>query len=154
MYVNVHNTRLTYTPAPQHLLNCKPHSPQKMRMRSCMRARCRSLKLLCHGLDWAIANLPWVLHEHCEDYRLPPALTAPPAVSTKPVARRCSLKKSVQIHTSSWRSRRCGVAQASFNHQRWCRPHPVCLWVALALGHGARPSQKSVLSIFHSSLKW
>jgi len=39
-------------------------------------------------------------------------------------------KKSVQIHASC----RCGVAQASFDHPRWCRPHPVCLWVALSLG--------------------
>jgi len=44
--------------------------------------------------------------------------------------KRCLLKKSVQIHASSWRGRCCGVAQASFNHLRWCRPHPVYLWVA------------------------
>jgi len=55
----------------------------------------------------------------------------PAAASTKSVARRCSLKKSVQIHASSWRGRRCGLAQASFDHPCWCRPHPVCLWVAL-----------------------
>jgi len=48
------------------------------------------------------------------------------AVSTKPVTRCCSLKKSVQIHASSWHGRRCGFAQALFNHPRWCRLHPVC----------------------------
>jgi len=53
------------------------------------------------------------------------------AVSTKSVAWCCSLTKTFQIHASSWRSRHCGVAQASFDHARWCRPHPVCLWFAL-----------------------
>jgi len=41
------------------------------------------------------------------------------------VSRRCSLKKSHQIHASSWRGRHCGVALASSDHPRWCRPHPV-----------------------------
>ena len=36
--------------------------------------------------------------------------------STKSVARRCSLKKTVQIHASSRRGRCCVVAQASFDH--------------------------------------
>jgi len=67
---------------------------------------------------------------------------------TRIVAWRCSLKKSVQIHASSWRGRRCGVAQASLNHLRWCRPHPVCLWVALALGHGGHFIQNSISAIF------
>jgi hypothetical protein len=44
-------------------------------------------------------------------------------VSTKPVARRCSPKKTVSIHASSWRSRHCGVAHASFDHPCWCGPH-------------------------------
>ena len=69
--------------------------------------RCRSFFAM-----EAIANLCWVLHEHRAGCRLPPAFATPPAVSTKPVAGRCSLKKSVQIHASSWRGRRCGVAQA------------------------------------------
>jgi len=107
--------------------------------------RCRSFFAM-----EAIVNLFWVLHEHRSGCRLPPALAAPPAVSTKPVARRCWLIKSVQIHASSWRSRCCGVAQASFDHLRWCRPHPVCLWVAFVLGHGAHPSQKSIFAIFRA----
>jgi len=93
----------------------------------------------------AIANLSWVLREHRAGCRLPPDL---PAGSTNPVARRCSLKKSVQIHASSWRGRRCGVAQASFDHPRWCRSHPVCLWVALALGRGANFIKNSIFAIF------
>jgi len=47
-----------------------------------------------------IANLSWVLREHCAGGPLPPTLAAIPAVSTKPVARRCLLEKSVQIHAS------------------------------------------------------
>jgi len=96
----------------------------------------------------AIANLFWVLREYCAGCRLSPALAAPPAVSTKPVTWRCSLKKPVQIHASSWRGRRCGVAQASFNHPRWCRPHRVCLWVVLALGRGSHCIKNSISAIF------
>ena len=99
----------------------------------------------------AIANSSWVLREHRAGCRLPPALATPPAVSTKPVAWRCSLKKSVQIHASSWRGRRCGVAQASFDHPRWCRPHLVCLWVALALDHGAHLSKHSIFAMVFAS---
>ena len=100
----------------------------------------------------AIANLSWVLREHRAGCRLPPARAAPPVVSTKTVARRCSLKKSVQTHARSWRSCRCGVAQVSFDHLRWCRPHPVCLWVALALGHGGHFMKNSFLAIFPREL--
>ena len=35
------------------------------------------------------------------------------AISTKLVAHRCSLQKSIQIHASSWRGCRCVAAQAS-----------------------------------------
>jgi len=102
----------------------------------------------------AEASLPW---NYCElilslaraSCRLLFA-ARPTAVSTKPVAWRCSLKKSVQIHASSWRGRRFGVAQASFDHPRWCRPHPICPWVALALGHGGRSHfiKDSMLAFF------
>jgi len=78
----------------------------------------------------------------------------PTAVSTKPDARRCSLKKSVQIHASSWHGRRCGVAQASFNHPPWCRPHPVCLWFALAVGRGPQPPQSSISTMFFAGSKY
>jgi len=36
---------------------------------------------------------------------------------------------------------RCCTSRWLFDHPRWCRPHPVCLWVILALGHG-RKSRK------------
>jgi len=32
-------------------------------------------------------------------------------------------------------------------HPRWCRPHPVGLWVALALGHEAHPSKNSIFAM-------
>jgi len=41
----------------------------------------------------------------------------------------------------SLRDGHCGVAQASFNHPRSCRPHPVCLWGALALGRRPHPPE-------------
>jgi len=98
---------------------------QKMHMPSGMRAYATVQKLLCHG-----SYCKLILSLARASVRLSSA-ARPPAASTKSVARRCSLKKSVRIHASSWRHRRCGVAQASFDHPRWCRPHPVCLRVAL-----------------------
>jgi len=78
---------------------------------------------ICNGAE---ASLPW---NYCELTRILSLAQAscrlwfdarpaarPAAVSTKSVARRCSLKKSVQIHASSWRGRQCGVARASFDH--------------------------------------
>ena len=74
-----------------------------MHLHPCMRAHVTVQKLLCHG-------------NHCELIlslvRAPCRLSfavSTTAVSTKSVARRCSLKKSVQIHASSWRGRRCAA---------------------------------------------
>ena len=53
MYADVHNTRLTYTPAhawcSQNLLKCTPRSLPKMHMRSFMHAYAMVQKLLCQG---------------------------------------------------------------------------------------------------------
>ena len=76
----------------------------------------------------AIANLSWILRDIIQAVVCHP----PSCQLDESVAWRCSLKKSVQIHASSWRGRRGGVAQASFDHPRWCGPHPVCLWFTLA----------------------
>ena len=79
-----------------------PHSPQKMHMHPYMRVYATVQKLPGHeNYCELILSLAQAL------YRLSFA-ACPAAVSTKSVARRCSLKKSVQIHASSWRSRRCG----------------------------------------------
>jgi len=96
----------------QLLSKMRAYSPPKMHMDSCMHAY-RSF-----FATEAIANLSWV-RKHRAGCRLSPALAAPPGFSTNPVTRRCSLKKSVQIHASSWRGCRCSVAQASFDHLRW-----------------------------------
>jgi len=71
----------------------------------------------------------------------------PTTVLTKSVAWCCLLKKFVQIHASSWRGCWCSVAQASFDHPRWYRPHPCCLWVALALGRGPHHPQSSIFAM-------
>jgi len=105
-----------------------------------------SWKLLRTYLE-SCANIVQAVVYHppfCRSRAGPPSSTRPPscrppAALLPPVARRCSLQKFVQIHASSRRSRRCGVAQASSDHSRWCRPHPVCLWVALALGERRLP---------------
>jgi len=58
----------------------------------------------------------------------------PHVVLTKSVVQRFSLKKTDQIHASSWHSHCCIVAQASSNHPRWCGPHPAHPWLAPAVG--------------------
>jgi len=57
-------------------------------------------------------------------------------------------QKSPKIHTSSWLGRRRGVAQASFNHPRWCRPHSVCPCLHLQFGRGGHSHQNSISAIF------
>jgi len=59
-----------------------------------MPAHTTVLKLLCHG---SYCELILSIAEHRAGCRLPPTLAAPPAVSTKPVARRRLLKKSIQM---------------------------------------------------------
>jgi len=121
-------------------------SLQKMHMHSCMRAHAMVQKLLCRSHKSCCKLILSLARASC---RL--SFSArPPLGPTKSVVWRCSFKKSVQIHASSWRSRRCSDAQASSDHPRWCRLHPVCLRlsVALALGHGGYPSQKSHFTIF------
>jgi len=90
------------------------YSPQKIHMHSCMHAYATVQKLLCCG-NYCELILSLVRASCRLSFAARPA-----AVSTKSVGR-CSLKKSVQIHASSWRGRRCGVAQASFHHSRCCR---------------------------------
>jgi len=144
VYTDAHNTCLTYTPAhawcSRHLCKCM-HTLR--RKRTCaMRFYATVQKPLCHGICCElILSLARTL------YRLSFA-ARPAVVSTKSVTRRCSLKKSVQIHANSWRGRCCSVAQASFDHPRWCRPHPVCFWFALALGLG--PLILHTKSYFHN----
>jgi len=123
MYADVHNSCPTYTPAhawcattPVNLNACRLFA--KKCIWTCV---CAPIQLCSSFFTMeAIANLSWVLREHradCQTYR--PLSCC--------VARRCSLKKSVQIHAISWRGHHCSVAQASSDHPRWCRPHPVCL---------------------------
>ena len=103
---------------------------------------------ICNGAE---ASLPW---NYCElilslvfaSCRLSCA-ARPPAGSTNSVAWRCSLKKSVQIHASSWRGRCWIVAQASFDHLCWCGPHPVCIWFTLVLGRRPHPRQSSIFAM-------
>jgi len=106
-----------------------------------MRAYATVQKLLCHE---NCCELILILVR--ASYRLLFAIR-PPASSTKSVDWNCSLHKSFQIHASSWRGRCCGVAQASFDHLRWYRPHPVCLWFTLTLGCGPHPRQSSIFGM-------
>ena len=152
------NTCLTYTPAntwcSQHLSKMYAYLPQKMHMHSCMCAYVTVQQLLYHE-----SYCERILSLARASYRLSFAVRTP-ACSTRSesVAWRCSLKKSVQIHASSWRGRRCGVAQASFNHPHWCGPHPVLfLWFTFALGRGPHPPKNSIFAramVFAGSLLW
>jgi len=125
---------------------------------SCMRACATVQQLPCHGsycelilslartlcrLSFPSALLPLRRAGHPPAGQLPDPFVEPAALL---LASSCSLKKSVQIHISSWRGRRCSVAQASSDHPRWCGPHPVCLWFTLAHGRGSHPWQKSIFA--------
>ena len=65
-----------------------------------------------------------------------------------------SAQEIARIHASSWRSRSCVATQASSDHPPGCKPHPLCLWFALALGRrGNHPPQKSISTIFAGFIK-
>jgi len=145
------NTSVKYMPAHASVLKntCLMHGTL-----SAKNARAPVHAHLCDGAE---TSLPWKLLRTILSlvealWRLLPVFAARPAtVSTKSVPRRCSLKKTIQIHASSWRGRRCGVAQASFNHLRWWRPHSNGLYFALACYREAHSRQKSVSA--HASLQ-
>jgi len=133
--------------AQQHLW-MHADSPQKLIWTHACAPMQTVQQLLCHGsycklilsLARTSCRLSFTTHPPAARGRArPPPPARPPAALLLPVTRRWSLQKSVQIHAGSWRSRRCGVAQASSDHPRWCRPHPVCLWVALALDERRLP---------------
>jgi len=112
---------------------------------SCMRACATVQQLPCHGSYCEI--ILSLARTSCR-LSFPPALLPlrEPAALLLARSQTCSLKKSDQIHDSSWRGRRCSVAQASSDHPRWCGPHPVCLWFTFALGRGSHPRQKSIFA--------
>jgi len=82
----------------QHLSKYIPHSPQKC---ICTRACAHMQRYRSFFAMEAIANLSWVLREHRAGCRLPPALAAPPALSTNPspdAVRSRNLSKSTLAH--------------------------------------------------------
>jgi len=100
------------------------------------------------NLSWALRkNLSWALREHRAGCRCrPPNWCLESRLNQSPDARRSrNPSKSTLAH--AWRGRRCSVAQAPFHHPRWCRLHPVCLSVALALGHGAHTPQSPIFAM-------
>ena len=109
---------------------------------------------LCNGAE---ASLLWKLLrtylESCASI-VQAAVCRPPSCRLDEISHAawlCSLKKSVQIHASSWCGRHCGVAQVSLDHPRWCRPHLICLWVALEArprGSLHQKSKNSSVTIF------
>jgi len=95
----------------------------------------------CHGNYHYI--LSWVLCKHREGCWLPHAHLLSQCTRLDD----CSLKKTIQTYTSSWRGRDCVVAQASPDHPYWCRPHPAGLCFALTIGRGAHSRQRFVFAI-------
>ena len=92
------------TPVKMHA-----YSPQKMHKHSCMRAYATVQKLLCHG-----SYCERILSLARASCRLRLSFAAhPPPVSTKSVARRCSLKKFVQIHGGSLLWYRTSIIRSS-----------------------------------------
>jgi len=112
---------------------------------SCMRACATVQQLPCH--DSYCERILSLAQTSCR-LSFPPALLPLRRAGRPPAGQLPYMfaKKSVQIRASSRRSRCCCVAQASSNHPRWCRPHPVCLLFTLAHGRGSHPRQKSVFA--------
>jgi len=140
------NTRVTYTPA---LHWCSKTPVFKHATFTFQNAHAPVHARLCNG---AATMLPWKLLRHIlrlvqTSNRLLFVACPPAAISRKSVARRCSLKKTIQMHASSWHGCSCIVAQASSDHPRWCGPHPSGLSFALMLGRGAHSRQKSISTI-------
>ena len=145
VYADVHNTCWMYTPAhawcSQHLSNIHAYSLSKMQMHSCMRTYATVQKILCHGrycefilsLAQALCRLSFAARSCCPSCCLDQ--TRHPTLFAQ------------EIHASSWHSHHYGVVHASFDHPRWCRPHPVCLWVALALGRRPHPQKSSIFAM-------
>ena len=71
-----------------------------------------------------------------------------PSIASFPAAETLLAQKSPKIHTSSWLGRRRGLAQASFNHPRWCRAPSVCPLPVLAPQSRGQFHQKSISAIF------
>jgi len=99
VYVNVHNTRLTYTPAHTR---CPKHRSKYMHN---FFKRCTCARACAHMQQWRSSYFAMKLLrtylESCASIVQAVVAARPTTVSTKPVARRCSLKKSVQNHASS-----------------------------------------------------
>jgi len=144
IYICIYMCTYTYMYIYMHMHICMCISPQCAPVQQCSSF---------HGKE-AIANLSWVLHEHRAGccFHPPSCPFVEPAALQLARWPNCSLKKSVQIHASLWRSRRCSVAQASSDHPRWCGPHPVCLWFTLAHGRGSHPRQKSIIAAIIAGL--
>ena len=140
IYTYAYICTYTYMYIHMHMHICIYTSPH-----SCMRACTTVQRLLCHG---SYCELILSLARTSSKLSFPPALLPLIELAALLLARcpTCSLKKSVQIHASSWRGRRCTVAQASSDHPRWCGPHPVCLWFTLAHGRGSHPRQKFIFA--------
>jgi len=154
VYADVHIICVTYISAHAWCSTTPVNACRlsaKMHMDSCMCTYATVQQLLCHGsyceLILSLARTSCRMSftacpPAARGRARPPPSAHPPAALLPPSCRQSiasSLQKSVQIHARSWRSRRCGVPQASADHPRWCRPHPVCLWVALALGQQRLP---------------
>jgi len=143
VYADVHNICITFTSAHAWCSTTPVNAcwlSAKMHTDLCMRAYTTVQQLPCHGSYYEL-----ILSLARTSCRLS-FTTCPPAA--RPPAGNAARLKSVQIHASSWRGRRQGVAHASSDHPHWCRPHPVCLWVPLVLNHGGHFIKNSISTIF------
>ena len=121
-------------------------------------------QLLCHGKCCEIVLSP---REQCSSSRLPSAPllarrtlspTQASAASSSRLSRSAAetllAQKTPKIHPSSWLGCRRGLAQASFNHPRWCRAPSVCPRLYLHLGRRGHFHQKSISAIFPGKFLW
>ena len=145
MLITRHQHPHPRTTSPNRVYHGSIHTiplAKKTHLHPCMRAYATVQKLLCHG------NYCELILSPVRASLKPSSVDRPAAGPRKSAARGCPRKTSFQIHVSSRLGRRRSVAQASFNHPRWCRPHSVCLWSHLQLGREGHPFKKSISAIF------
>ena len=113
---------------------------------------------ICNGAE---ASLPWKLLrtylESCAS--IVQAVVCSPLLLSLLLSRTNPSPDAVHSKNPSKSTLAHDTVTAAVSHKHhsiicvWCRPHPICLWVALALGHRAHPSQKSIFAIFRASFK-
>jgi len=118
---------------------------------SCLLPYSVALPLQVFPLDLTIVGIMRIiislLTDTTLDYRMVSLNARPPAAPTQFVARRLFAQENSMNPRWFVTWHRCVVAQASFNHPRWCGAHTDGLWFVLTLGCRAQPPPNHIITI-------